>query len=61
FFVASISIGIVGILSGIAASARYDLPSGASIVITLFIAGMLFNLLLQPFLVKITKPAFVRD
>ncbi|NMU29512.1 metal ABC transporter permease, partial [Vibrio parahaemolyticus] len=38
-----------------------DLPSGASIVITLFIAGMLFNLLLQPFLVKITKPAFVRD
>jgi zinc/manganese transport system permease protein len=42
----------VGILSGIAASARYDLPSGASIVITLFIAGMLFNLLLQPWLQK---------
>ncbi len=52
FFVASISIGIVGILSGIAASAHYDLPSGASIVITLFIAGMLFNLLLQPWLSK---------
>jgi len=52
FFVASISIGIVGILSGIAASAHYDLPSGASIVITLFIAGMLFNLLLQSWLSK---------
>ncbi len=52
FFIASISIGIVGILSGIAVSARYDLPSGASIVITLFIAGMLFNLLLQPWLLK---------
>ncbi|MDK9780053.1 metal ABC transporter permease [Vibrio sp. B172a] len=52
FFAASISIGIVGILSGIAASAHYDLPSGASIVITLFIAGMLFNLLLQPWLSK---------
>jgi len=61
FFIASISIGIVGILSGIAASARYDLPSGASIVITLFIVGMLFNLLLQSFLVKITKSAFVSD
>ena len=52
FFIASISIGFVGILSGIAASARYDLPSGASIVITLFIAGMLFNLLVQPWLHK---------
>ncbi len=48
FFVASISIGVVGILSGIAVSAYYDLPSGASIVITLFIAGLLFNLLVQP-------------
>ena len=48
FFIASIGIGIVGILSGIAISAYYDLPSGASIVITLFISGMLFNLLVQP-------------
>ncbi|HDM8225594.1 TPA: metal ABC transporter permease [Vibrio campbellii] len=53
FFIASISIGFVGILSGIAASARYDLPSGASIVITLFIAGMLFNFLVQPWLHKL--------
>jgi zinc/manganese transport system permease protein len=48
FFVASISIGIVGVLSGVVVSAYYDLPSGASIVITLFIAGILFNLLVQP-------------
>ncbi|MCF7483397.1 metal ABC transporter permease [Vibrio sp. J1-1] len=48
FFVASISIGIVGILAGVVVSAYYDLPSGASIVITLFIAGILFNLFLQP-------------
>lgn len=48
FFVASISIGVVGILSGIAVSARYDLPSGASVVITLFIAGLLFHFLIQP-------------
>lgn len=54
FFVASISMGIVGILSGIAASARYDLPSGASIVITLFIAGLLFNLLVQPLLQRLS-------
>jgi len=52
FFIASISIGTVGILSGIAASARYDLPSGACIVITLFIAGLLFNLLVQPLMQK---------
>ncbi|WP_425655065.1 metal ABC transporter permease [Vibrio campbellii] len=52
FFISSISIGLVGILSGIAASARYDLPSGASIVITLFIAGTLFNFLVQPWLHK---------
>jgi len=52
FFIASISIGTVGILSGIAASARYDLPSGACIVITLFIAGLLFNLLVQPLMKK---------
>ncbi|GLS90354.1 ABC transporter [Psychromonas marina] len=50
FFIASIGIGIVGILSGLAASAHYDLPSGASIVITLFIAGLLFNFLVQPVL-----------
>lgn len=50
FFVASVSIGIVGILSGLAMSARYDLPSGASIVITLFMTGVLFSLLVQPLL-----------
>ncbi|MGR5175006.1 metal ABC transporter permease [Vibrio parahaemolyticus] len=50
FFIASIGIGSIGILTGIAASARYDLPSGASIVITLFITGIIFNLFLQPFL-----------
>lgn len=43
FFIASIGIGAVGILSGLAVSARYDLPSGASIVITLFLAGLIFN------------------
>ena len=53
FFIASISIGIVGIISGIAASAHYDLPSGASIVITLFITGLLFNLLVQPLLQRL--------
>ncbi|MBC7006234.1 metal ABC transporter permease [Photobacterium sp. BZF1] len=53
FFVASIGIGVVGILSGIAASAYYDLPSGASIVITLFVAGLLFNLLVQPFVQRV--------
>lgn len=53
FFIASISIGIVGILSGIVVSAYYDLPSGASIVITLFITGMLFNLLVQPMMTAV--------
>lgn len=43
FFIASIGIGIVGIVLGIAASAHYDLPSGASIVITLFLAGIIFH------------------
>ncbi len=52
FFIASISIGIVGILSGLAVSAHYDLPSGASIVICLFITGMLFSLLFAPVLNK---------
>ena len=53
FFIASIGIGIVGILSGLAASAYYDLPSGASIVITLFIAGLLFNLFVQPLMQRL--------
>ena len=44
FFIASTLIGAVGILSGIAASAHFDLPSGASIVITLFIAGCGFSM-----------------
>ena len=48
FFFASIGIGAVGILSGVAVSACYDLPSGASVVITLFMTGGLFNLLIQP-------------
>ncbi len=43
FVIASVSIGTVGILSGLAMSAHYDLPSGASIVITLFFAGVIFN------------------
>ncbi|MGF1684341.1 metal ABC transporter permease [Photobacterium minamisatsumaniensis] len=43
FFIASIGIGCVGIITGIVASAYYDLPSGASIVITLFITGMIFG------------------
>ncbi len=47
FFIASIGVGTVGILSGLAASARYDLPSGASIVITLFLTGLVFNIVLQ--------------
>ena len=45
-------IGVMGILSGIVLSAHYDLPSGASIVITLFASGVLFHLLLQPLLGK---------
>ena len=53
FFVASIGIGVVGIVSGIAASAYYDLPSGASIVITLFITGLLFNVLVQPLVQRV--------
>ena len=47
FFIASIGIGTVGILSGLAASARYDLPSGASIVITLFLVGVMFSIVMQ--------------
>ncbi|CAM2929110.1 metal ABC transporter permease [Vibrio rarus] len=53
FFIASISIGIVGILSGLVASAHYDLPSGASIVIGLFINGVLFSVLFVPLLNKL--------
>lgn len=45
FLIASLGIGTIGILLGIAASAKYDLPSGATIVITLFIIGVIFNLL----------------
>ncbi|WP_201772470.1 metal ABC transporter permease [Endozoicomonas elysicola] len=41
----SLLLGSVGILSGLAASAVFDLPSGASIVITLFLSGALFILL----------------
>jgi len=52
FFIASMGIGVTGILSGIAMSAHYDLPSGASIVITLFVSGVLFHLLLQPLVMK---------
>ncbi|NAX46615.1 metal ABC transporter permease [Photobacterium halotolerans] len=52
FFIASLCIGIAGILSGIAASAHYDLPSGASIVVTLFLAGLLFNVWIQPAISK---------
>ncbi|WP_299695380.1 metal ABC transporter permease [uncultured Vibrio sp.] len=47
FFIASIGIGTVGILSGLVVSAYYDLPSGASIVITLFLAGVIFNIASQ--------------
>ncbi|MFA0013634.1 metal ABC transporter permease, partial [Vibrio lentus] len=47
FFIASIGIGTVGILCGLAVSAYYDLPSGASIVITLFLAGLIFNIVSQ--------------
>jgi len=57
FFIASMGIGVTGILSGIAMSAHYDLPSGASIVITLFVSGVLFHLLLQPFAVKTEERA----
>ncbi|NKJ67490.1 metal ABC transporter permease [Vibrio chemaguriensis] len=45
FLIASLGIGTIGILLGVAASAKYDLPSGATIVITLFIIGVIFNLL----------------
>ncbi|MGY3570190.1 metal ABC transporter permease [Vibrio paucivorans] len=45
FLVASIGIGAFGIVTGIAMSAYYDLPSGASIVVTLFAVGLLFNVL----------------
>ncbi|PTQ10354.1 ABC transporter [Vibrio splendidus] len=47
FFIASIGIGTVGILSGLAVSAYYDLPSGASIVITLFLVGVMFNIVMK--------------
>lgn len=47
FFITSIGIGTVGILSGLAMSAYYDLPSGASIVIMLFLAGLIFNIASQ--------------
>ncbi len=47
FFIASIGIGTVGILSGLAVSAYYDLPSGASIVITLFLVGVMFSIVMQ--------------
>lgn len=52
FLMASLSIGIVGILSGTFISAYYDLPSGASIVITLFLTGVLFNVTIQPLLLR---------
>ncbi|GIC76547.1 metal ABC transporter permease [Moritella sp. F3] len=57
FFIASMGIGVTGIMSGIVLSAHYDLPSGASIVITLFASGVLFHLLLQLSLVKISVRA----
>ncbi|MCA2417984.1 metal ABC transporter permease, partial [Vibrio chemaguriensis] len=44
FLIASLGIGTIGILLGIAASAKYDLPSGATIVITLFMMGLVFNI-----------------
>ncbi|OOQ67488.1 metal ABC transporter permease [Vibrio parahaemolyticus] len=44
FLTASLGIGTIGILLGIAASAKYDLPSGATIVITLFMTGLVFNI-----------------
>lgn len=47
FFAASIGIGVAGIISGIIMSAQDDLPSGSSIVITLFFSGLLFHLFRQ--------------
>ncbi|MGL6260871.1 metal ABC transporter permease [Vibrio sp. WXL103] len=50
FLLTSISIGMLGILSGILLSAVYDLPSGASIVVCLFTIGVVFNLGFLPFI-----------
>ncbi|WP_087018330.1 metal ABC transporter permease [Thaumasiovibrio subtropicus] len=47
--IASLVIGVVGILSGIVVSTLWDLPSGAAMVITLFISGLVFFPFLQFF------------
>ncbi|MCW8328550.1 metal ABC transporter permease [Photobacterium sp. SDRW27] len=52
FFLTSLTLGIFGIVTGLAVSAGFDLPSGASIVLTLFVTGMCF----YPFFSAQAKP-----